>query len=73
MSMSKLLLAAAALAGLTAITTGADAQGYGYRHRYHRQGYSRFTGRTPNYTTGLGLQKQTATGGPSGGSPYGGK
>ena len=87
MRMSKLLLTAAMLAGLATTSTGANAQaiganaqgtsanaqGDGYGQDRNSQGNSRITGRTPNYTTGLGLEKQTQTGGPSGGSPFGGK
>ena len=80
MRMSKLFLAATALAALAATSAGTNAQGYEYgrSHGYgssngsNSDGYSRFTGRNPNYLPGLGLGKQTATGGPSGGSTISG-
>ena len=70
MSTSKVLLAVAAMASLVAVSASADAQSY--RRGYHRHGYSRFNGRARNYSVGLGLRKQTRTGGPAGGQSSGG-
>ena len=59
---SKLLIALTVPLALASMSMDANAR------RFHRAGYSRVTGRTPNYSTHLlGLRKQTRTGGPAGG------
>ena len=66
---SKLLLASAALIGLAISSVGANSSTYGrLSYRHHRSHSSQYR----NYEPGLGLRKQTATGGPSGGSTKGG-
>ena len=65
----KVLFASAALFGLASTTLDASAQGYGYHRRHY---YGLHARRAPGQIYGLGLRKQTRTGGPSGGSTNGG-
>ena len=66
--IGKLLIASATLLLVAAPTIEANARPYGYA----RHGGRGFAARRPNYAQGLGLRKQTRTGGPAGGSTNGG-
>ena len=61
------IVAASSVAAFLLASTSMEANA----RRSHRSGYSNITGRTPNYAPGLGIRKQTRTGGPAGGQTTG--